>query len=135
MTGINIQEGKSVVHELTVGFFDSSMCGIENVVSAKGLISKEGNVCEFEITEFDISLGEFLTKYANLTFYSFGSFRYFNELQYVDICIAILMFGKYKTMFEDLQCESLPLESYLSTEYSNMKSGFQVPEWACRLNE
>lgn len=134
MRNVIIPDGKTVAHNLTIGFLDSSLCGVETTIRASGVVYKDGRFEQFEISEEDISVKEFLEAHKTWTFYAYGSVHIFDELNYVDMDVAPINFGKYKSLFPELADIDLPLESYISDAYSVMRNGFDFSDWSYRID-
>lgn len=132
MREVNIPEGKCVVHNLSIGYLDSSLCGVETTIRANGVVCNDGKFEQFEIREEDADLMSFLEGHKAWSFYAYGSIHIFDELNYVDMYIAPINFDKYKYIFPELGKIQLPLESYLSKDYDQMRGSFNLSDWSCR---
>ena len=132
MKKVIVPNGKCVIHNLTVGFLDSSLCGVETTIRANGVVCNDGKFEQFEIREEDTDLKTFFEVHKAWTVYAYGSVHIFDELNYVDMYIAPINFDKYKSVFPALNELQLPLESYLSKEYDQMRESFALNDWSCR---
>ena len=123
-----------MVHNLSIGFMDSSLCGVETTLRASGVVCNHGRFEQFEISEEDVDFKEFLEAHKTWTFYAYGSVHIVDELNYVDVNVAPINFDKYKYIFPELGKIQLPLESYLSEVYAQMREGFDLKDWASRVD-
>lgn len=134
MREVIIPEGKCVFHNISIGYLDSSLCGIETVISVQGLVCVNGEVAHFVHEEQDVSLQSFLSENRDCTFYAYGSVHIFDELNYVDVSVAPINFDKCKMLFPEIADVQLPLESYLSDVYDKMREGYDLKDWTSRAD-
>lgn len=67
-----IPEGACFIDKVEIGFLDGRSCGFESVIEASGLQYADGKVQEYQYSETDVSVDEFVEAHKGCSFISDG---------------------------------------------------------------
>lgn len=121
-----LPEGVCYIDTLNVSFLDGRSCGHETLIEASGLIFKSGNVEEYQFSECDISLNDFLSSHKNYVFLSDGSLFVSDELAEMELRTLIRNLQICEKLFSEMKChEDMNIEP-ASLFYEKMKYLFKT---------
>lgn len=120
-----IPEGYCIITNLDVTLLDGRSCGVESVLSAKGLLYKNGSVQEYAYQTQDFEDSDFFEKHKSCIFLSDGELHVSDALQEMDVSTVLRNLSLCADIFPELKpAKTLQTENE-SLEYLKMRQLMQ----------
>lgn len=120
-----IPEGACFIDRVSIGFLDGRSCGFESVIEASGLVFANGKVQEYQYSETDVSVDEFVEAHKGCAFISDGSLRVYDELDQFEIKTELWNHLRCAKVFGEVEDLGKLNFRYQSMEFEKMKAIFE----------
>ena len=121
MDNTTIPEGYCCITDLDISLLDGRSCGVESVLSAKGLVYQNNTVKEYVYQTQDFEDSDFFEKHKSCVFLSDGELHVSDALQEIDISTVLRNLNTCADLFPQLKpAKTLQVENG-SLEYLKMK--------------